>query len=100
MKDIFAGKVTPYLFHMSWTLNKDNKQRFFKQIGEWYLKEECVAKTGAEILGEGVSIKRGSLVDHCCNAEPILTCFYSDKPSKESCKDSPKIDKNGKPFWK
>ena len=35
MRDLFAGKVNPYIFHMSWTLNKDNKQKFFRQIGDW-----------------------------------------------------------------
>lgn len=35
MHDLFEGKVKPYIFHMSWTLNKDNKQKFFRQIGDW-----------------------------------------------------------------
>lgn len=101
MKDIFAGKVTPYIFHMSWTLNKENKQKFFRQIGDWYLKDECVASTSDKILGtKGHAPEKGSLIEPCCSAEPIFSCFYSDKPSKFPCKDSPTIDKGGRPFWK
>lgn len=33
MKDFFNGKVHPYIFHMSWTENKNNKQKFFRQMG-------------------------------------------------------------------
>jgi len=33
MKALVEGKNTkPYIFHMSWTLNKDNKQKFFEQV--------------------------------------------------------------------
>ena len=99
MKDLVTEKVSPHIFHMSWTLNKDNKQKFFKQLGEWYLKDECVAKTGSDILGDGTTVEHGSLVEPCCSAEPIITCFYKDKPSKIPCNDSPPIDKNGRPFW-
>ena len=98
MRQLFKGEVQPYIFHMSWTLNKDNKQKFFRQINEWYLKDECVASTAQKIAGG--KIEPGGLVEACCSAEPIFSCFYSDKPSKFPCKDSPKIDVNGRPFWK
>ncbi|CAB9514754.1 Nucleotide-diphospho-sugar transferase [Seminavis robusta] len=100
MRDIFAGKVEPYIFHMSWTLNKDNKQKFFRQIGEWYLKDQCVASTVDKILDKGTRFTQGSLLEPCCSAEALFSCFYSDKPSKYPCKDSPTIDKGGRPFWK
>ena len=98
MRDLFKDKVHPYIFHMSWTLNKDNKQKYFRQINEWYLKDACVASTAQKIVGG--KIEPGGLVEPCCSAEPIFSCFYSDKPSKFPCKDSPKIDKAGRPFWK
>ncbi|KAL3902890.1 MAG: hypothetical protein SGILL_010654, partial [Bacillariaceae sp.] len=34
MKALFDGKKDPYLFHMSWTKNKDNKLLFLQQISE------------------------------------------------------------------
>jgi hypothetical protein len=84
MKALFLGKlsVDPYLFHMSWTLNKDNKKLYYQQMGEWHLKEGCV--NGYE----------------CCLAQPNITCSYSDKPSKIPCRDSPPIDKGKPSFWK
>jgi len=100
MRQLFKGEVDPYIFHMSWTLNKDNKQKFFRQIGEWYLKDTCVASTVTNIIGEDKEIGSGDLVEPCCSTEALFACFYSDKPSKFPCKNSPQIDKGGKPFWK
>jgi hypothetical protein len=98
MKDMLAGRVTPYIFHMSWTLNKANKALYFRQMGEWYLQDKCVGSTVQEITGkETVSI--GALRDSCCAAEPIISCHYRDKPSKIPCKDSPPIDKGKPSFW-
>lgn len=74
-------QVEPYLFHMSWTKNKDNKKLYFQQMGEWYLKEGCL--TGWD----------------CCLAEPKITCHYRDKPSMVSCKDSRPIDAGRPSFW-
>jgi hypothetical protein len=92
MHSFFDGKVHPYIFHMSWTRNKDNKILFFKQIGEWYVNHNCVQKKLAEIEG-------GDARATCCAAEPLISCHYRDKPSKMPCKDSPPIDKGGRSFW-
>jgi hypothetical protein len=108
MKALYAGEVDPYIFHMSWTKNKDNKLLFFKQMGEWYVQEQCIHKKVDEIPGfmkNSTSIKNStaiknsaSFVSTCCSAEPLISCHYRDKPSKIPCKDSPSIDK-GKPSW-
>jgi hypothetical protein len=92
MMDLFAGDVKPYIFHMSWTLNKDNKMYYFRQMGEWYLNEECVSKPLSKI--------EGGTMDGCCAAEPVISCHYRDKPSKIPCKDSPAIDGNRPSWWK
>ena len=97
MKRLFAGEVNPYIFHMSWTLNKDNKLLFFQQIGEWYVEEQCTHKKVDEI--PGIDGDEKDLVSACCLAEPVFECHYKDKPSKFPCNDSPPIDKNGRPFW-
>ena len=98
MKKIMAGESKAYIFHMSWTENKRDKLKFFQQMGEWYLKDECVGNDAKQIT-DGTIISDGALVNKCCAAEPIITCYYKDKPSKIPCKDSPNIDKNGKSFW-
>lgn len=95
MKEVIEGKRSPYIFHMSWTKNKDNKQRFYQQLGDWYVNEDCVNKPLEELAING----KKDLTEHCCASEPIVLCHYRDKPSKISCKDSPSIDKNGKSFW-
>ncbi|CAB9514757.1 Nucleotide-diphospho-sugar transferase [Seminavis robusta] len=102
LKDMFAGKVKPYIFHMSWTENKDNKKLYYRQIGEWFVHDKCIGATANDILRQEVAgnVEKGSLVAPCCAAEAIFSCHYIDKPSKEPCPDAPYIDPNkGVPFW-
>lgn len=94
MKKIAEGKHEPYLFHMCWTANKDNKILFMKQMGMWYMKEEC---TGTEALTKLYSDQ--TPVSSCCLAEPSVSCHYRDKPSIIPCKDSPPIDQGRPSFW-
>lgn len=98
MKALFAGEVHPYIFHMSWTKNKDNKLLFLQQMGEWYVNEQCIHKKANEISGV-VSTDSDSFVSTCCSAEAIVKCHYKDKPSKVPCPDSPEIDNKGRSFW-
>ena len=105
MKDVIQGRIEPYIFHMSWTLNKDNKQLFFRQLGEWYVQEtctcpsnRCIGKELSDIFGEG-DVKAGILEATCCSADPIISCHYRDKPSKIPCRDSPPIDEGRPSFW-
>jgi len=92
MKKIMSGESKAYIFHMSWTNNKDNKLKFFQQMGEWYLNEQCIGKQAQDVA-------HGSLVNECCAAKPLITCHYNDKPSKIPCRDSPNIDAKGRSFW-
>jgi hypothetical protein len=94
MRRLFSGEVTPVIFHMSWTLNKDNKLLYFRQMGEWYVQDVCVAKKVGEISTTGTD-----LAGTCCAAEALVSCHYRDKPSKLPCKDSPPIDKGRPSFW-
>jgi len=89
MHDFFAGKVEPYIFHMSWTISKGNKLKYFQQMGEWFLDDKCAGKRKAEIGN----------VPSCCLKEPAVTCHFRDKPSKIPCKDMPNIDKGKSSFW-
>lgn len=92
MRKFFKGEVEPYIFHMSWTKNKDNKQLFLKQMAEWYVKQKCIGKKTTEIGNADV---KGA----CCSPHAIVSCHYRDKPSKEKCPDSPTLDKGAKSFW-
>ena len=85
MRDLIAKKVTPYIFHMCWTKNKDDKVKYMKQMDWWYVNKEC-------------DYDKASLAG-CCKKEPQFECFYRDKPSVKPCDESPNIDKGGKPFW-
>lgn len=98
MKALFAGQVHPYIFHMSWTNNKDNKILFFQQMGEWYVNEQCVHKSLKEIPGLDPTDK-DSYESTCCSAEPLFKCHFRDKASKFPCHDSPNIDAGRSPFW-
>jgi len=94
MKQVFNGEMVPVIFHMSWTLNKDNKIKYFQQMGTWFVEDKCIAKKKSEI-----NETSENLISTCCAAEPIFTCHYKDKPSIHPCKDSPSIDKGRSSFW-
>jgi hypothetical protein len=83
--------IRPYIFHMSWTTNKENKRKFFQQLGDWYVSPKCIGKRRLQ-LPEPV-------MESCCSAKPIVSCHYRDKPSIIPCKKSPSIDKNGRSWW-
>jgi hypothetical protein len=84
MRELVDEKIHPWVFHMSWTENKDNKKLFFEQMGEWYLQEDTSSCSSPA---------------DCCLPQPNITCHYNDKPSKIPCKEAPRIDKKGKSFW-
>jgi Nucleotide-diphospho-sugar transferase len=93
--------IKPYIFHMSWTSNKENKRKFFQQMGEWYVHDQCLEKSVKQlgIVGDQGQGAESLLVAKCCAAEPLVSCHYKDKPSKIPCKDSPPIDKGHASFW-
>lgn len=95
MKDLFAGKLHPYIFHMSWTLNKDNKLLYFQQMGEWFVQKKCIQMKREAILSPGET----DLTVPCCSAKPLISCHYRDKPSRIPCRDSPPIDPGKPSFW-
>jgi hypothetical protein len=98
MKDIMSGNSKAYIFHMSWTNNKKDKLKYFQQLGEWYVNDQCIGKDVHEITGiaggEGGVMKNGTLSANCCSAEPLFKCHYRDKPSKIPCPDSPYTTKS------
>lgn len=69
MQKWLAGAVSPYVFHMCWTQNKDDKVKYLKQLGGWFISNKCDARP-SEYTTSGMG---------CCTAEPQLQCFYKDK---------------------
>lgn len=100
MHTILSGKSNAYIFHMSWTENKVNKILFLRQMGEWYVHDECISDDVSNLI-DAEEVQDGSLVEECCSMEPILSCHFRDKPSKIPCPDSPRLDPEyRKSFWK
>ncbi len=91
MKKMIAKKVSPYIFHMSWTTNKENKRKYFQQMGDWYVQPQCVGKKVGDMP---VNVSEG-----CCAVEALMECHYKDKPSIIPCNDKPGVDKRGRPWW-
>mmetsp|Transcript_27529 Transcript_27529/g.42323 ORF Transcript_27529/g.42323 Transcript_27529/m.42323 type:complete len:264 (-) Transcript_27529:46-837(-) len=98
MHEIVEGRRFPWIFHMSWTTNKENKLKFFQQMGLWYTK--CTDPSESAKLAGLESSTPETFVPKCCSSEPIVTCHYKDKPSVHPCPNSPNIDKGKRPFWK
>ena len=100
MRDIIRRESNAYLLHMSWTENKVNKLHFFRQMGEWYFRDECIHNEMSNLTVAEKQAADRVLVHLCCSKEPIFSCHFKDKPSKNPCPDSPKIDiRKGKVFW-
>lgn len=94
MRAFFRGEKKPLIFHMSWTANKDNKIKFFQQMGAWHAEEKCIGERSYEILNSS-----DNLLTTCCSGTAIFKCHYKDKPSIHPCKDSPNIDVGRASFW-
>lgn len=100
MHSILNGTIRPVLFHMSWTESKVNKIKFFQQMGEWYVNDQCVGKKAHEIATNDTSSDSiRILTPACCSAQPDFQCHFRDKPSLHDCSQSPPLDKKGKSFW-
>eukprot|EP00588_Corethron_pennatum_P024988 CAMPEP_0194333788 /NCGR_PEP_ID=MMETSP0171-20130528/63946_1 /TAXON_ID=218684 /ORGANISM="Corethron pennatum, Strain L29A3" /LENGTH=621 /DNA_ID=CAMNT_0039096165 /DNA_START=31 /DNA_END=1896 /DNA_ORIENTATION=- len=100
MKNIMTGKSVPYVYHMSWTKNKTDKLKYLKQMGLWHVEEKCEDAKGLEVIEElEGDPDKDAVFNACCSVDPLITCFYKDKPSKIPCKDSPSIDKGRGSWW-
>ena len=94
MKKWMEGEFEPIIFHMCWTLNKDDKLSYLQQLGGWYLNAQCTGDSMRANSGDP------SKALGCCSAEPVITCHFKDKPSIVKCDDSPDRDKGGGKFLK
>lgn len=85
MKQMINNEIEPFIFHMSFTKSKEYKLANFKQLGEWYLKEDEYGSCSGGL--------------ECCLPEPNITCYYRDLPSKVPCRESPPFKKGAASFW-
>jgi hypothetical protein len=100
MKNIMDGTWKPYIFHMSWTEGKADKIFYWRQIGQWYVKDQCIGKLFHEILDGSPKHEANTVVHmNCCSSEPIVSCHYRDKPSIKPCSDHPPKDKDEPSWW-
>jgi hypothetical protein len=65
MKDIALQKHTPIIYHMHWTINKEQKIEQMKQMGMWYLSTD-----GNNTI---------------CVDKPEIECFHWNRPSMKVC---------------
>ena len=89
--------IDPWIFHMSWTLNKDAKLQHFQQMGDWHVNSICLP-TGTYDTNQAAISKPNELQQQCCSATPIIKCHHRDLPSIIPCHDSPAHQKD-RPSW-
>ena len=59
----------PYVFHMCWTTNRDDKLIYFKDMGLWYLSETqpvCSSKGDSMLEFARIHGSRKTIRDKCC----------------------------------
>jgi len=79
---------------MSWTLNKDDKLKFMKQMGMWYLQNDTCESI------ERSNHENNNIAMNCCSGTPMISCHYRDKPSVIPCHDDvPSMDKGALSYW-
>ena len=60
---------------MSWTEHKFNKLLFFRQMGEWYFKDQCINKDVSDLIRGSNEVTGGVLVNQCCSKETTFSCY-------------------------
>jgi hypothetical protein len=101
MKALIAGEVKPYIFHMSWTKNKDAKIQYLQQMGDWFVRDVCLQKPSNEANVNASRMEKddNSVIRNCCLRDPDIRCHFRDKPSVIPCKESPAAGLIGTSFW-
>jgi hypothetical protein len=69
VKKIQEKTYRPYVFHMCWTDNRENKIVYFKDVGLWYLPDkDPVCSKGSDMFKE-TQVKRVNIRDRCCQRD-------------------------------
>jgi hypothetical protein len=82
IKRIKEYKEEPFVFHMCWTANREDKVKYLKDLGMWYLPDETNARHNTcekpqQMIAWAKSAKKGeNLLSHCCMAGE----YFNNKP--------------------
>jgi hypothetical protein len=100
------NKTEPYAFHMNWNSDKEEKKKMLEQMGDWYVREECVKDDELQSIANATSPSHGAPSDHlvtsCCLPKPAIRCYFRDKPSVSTCRghaDLESIEQDAPSFW-
>jgi hypothetical protein len=69
IRKIQSRNYRPYVFHMCWTDNRENKVVYFKDVGLWYLPDEDnVCLTGEGMMKYALSKRKKDkdILSRCC----------------------------------
>jgi hypothetical protein len=71
VRKIQAKKYRPYVFHMCWTDNRENKVVYFKDVGLWYLTEADATCSQPNHMLSYVLENPGKskILDRCCQRQ-------------------------------
>ena len=97
---IQAHTYMPYVFHMCWTDNRDNKLVYFKEIGLWYVTErDDVCNAAPKMLQyaliEGQRGNANAVRNRCCTRERYWQALGTPPPGG-SPTVAPETGKKGK----
>ena len=72
IKLIQAKEYKPYVFHMCWTDNRENKVVYFKDVGLWYIPDNHdVCNDGSSMISYAITYNQNRksssfMRDKCC----------------------------------
>lgn len=66
VKKIQDKTYRPYVFHMCWTDNRENKIVYFKDVGLWYLPDQYDMCLRAELMLSEITRNNANIRDKCC----------------------------------
>ena len=75
VRRIQSREYRPYVFHMCWTDNRENKVVYFKDVGLWYLPDDSDAEKGKTCTNAPSMLKyiqglpSETIRDLCCNRD-------------------------------
>lgn len=73
LRSVLSGSSpAPYIWHMCWTKNKLDKLRYFKEMGAWYLRDECTQST--------LKLNPTLEVEQCCAPDDPELHFQVGRP--------------------
>ena len=85
MKKFVKGEVHPLIFHMSWTESKVDKLKFFQQMGEWFVADNC---TSISSRYNESNLRSANTYPSCCLPKPNIVCHHPRSPSIIPCPNS------------